>query len=108
MKRSLSNTDVSDLTSILIKDLPQEYFDKKLLEREFAIFGANKVSLQPTKQSIVVNFATHVSAILSIELNTRGKLAMATGHVMPSQACPILGTAYHAGYAMPKDLRLDS
>ncbi|CAB4017470.1 Hypothetical predicted protein, partial [Paramuricea clavata] len=59
---TLSNTDVSELTSILIKDLPQEYFDKKLLEREFAIFGANKVSLQPTKQSVVVNFATHECA----------------------------------------------
>jgi hypothetical protein len=45
----------------VIKDLAEQYFDKKLLEREFEIFGPNKVSLQPSKQSAVVYFTTHVS-----------------------------------------------
>ena len=62
LRRSLSgNVDISELTSIVIKDLAEQYFDKKLLEREFEIFGPNKVSLQPSKQSAVVYFTTHVS-----------------------------------------------
>ena len=64
LKRSQSeNVDISEFTSIVIKDLEEQYFDKKLLEREFKIFGANKVSLQPSKQSAVVTFTTHVSGL---------------------------------------------
>ena len=68
-KRSQSeNFDLSELTSIVIKDLEEQYFDKKLLEREFKIFGANKVSLQPSKQSAVVTFTTHVSVIEKVPI----------------------------------------
>ncbi|XP_028404230.1 germinal-center associated nuclear protein-like isoform X2 [Dendronephthya gigantea] len=62
VKRTLSNTDVSELTSIVVNGLTGEYFDKKLLEERFARFGTNKVSLQPSKQTAIVNFADHDSA----------------------------------------------
>ena len=69
LKRSQSeNVDISEFTSIVIKDLEEQYFDKKLLEREFKIFGENKVSLQPSKQSAVVTFTTHVSVIEKVPI----------------------------------------
>ncbi|XP_046839078.1 germinal-center associated nuclear protein-like [Xenia sp. Carnegie-2017] len=60
--RTLSGRDISDLTSIVIKGLSSRFFDRKTLLKELKKFGASKVSLQPSKGNVIVDFDSHERA----------------------------------------------
>ena len=60
LKRSIS-TDISEITSIVIKGLTKEYFNKELLTEYLSVYGKIKVVLQPARGNAVITFNSHVS-----------------------------------------------
>ena len=60
-RASSCSTDLSEATSIVIKGITKNYMDKTVLTNTFSTFGdVIKLSVQPTKEQVIITFDSHV------------------------------------------------